>query len=83
MHLPSSLLVYVFQAIEKSPQSEYTVAQIAKNKARNRFANIFPCKSVAGPTAERLYLLWTHNLVVLADLSMVKRQARLCMMATK
>jgi hypothetical protein len=37
---------YLFphQAIERSPQSDYTVAQIPENRARNRFRNIFPCK---------------------------------------
>ena len=36
--------VYLLQSIEKSPQAEYNIAQIPENKARNRFANIFPCE---------------------------------------
>ena len=38
---------YLFsQAIERSPQADYDTAKIPKNKARNRFGNIFPCESI-------------------------------------
>ena len=35
---------FLFQTIDKSPQSSCEVAKIPQNRARNRFGNIFPCK---------------------------------------
>ena len=40
------IIVIIQQTIEKSPQSEHEVALVLENKARNRFANIFPCTYV-------------------------------------
>ena len=39
------LFTYTMQSISKNPQSSYSAAEITHNKLKNRFANIFPCKS--------------------------------------
>ena len=34
------------QAIERAPRVDHEVAKVSQNRARNRFANIFPCTQV-------------------------------------
>ena len=34
------------QSLSKQPQSSHAIADIPHNKQKNRFANIFPCKSI-------------------------------------
>ena len=39
-------LLHSIQTVERSPQADYEVAMIPENKLRNRFGNIFPCKTL-------------------------------------